>query len=236
MPSFAGAVRWHDVKHPHLDRFTLGRMQNPVRGLLHGSAALFAAVGCVLIVLAAPTWPSRIAVLAFGLTMIALFATSSLYHSVPWSERWKRRMQRADHSMIAIFIAGTYTPVAVIGLDGVWSVVSLLGAWLIALVVTGQQILFPRDKNTFGIAMMTTLGWLAIFVMWPFAQKAGVTPVLWFAVGGVLYTIGMVMLVTGRPRLWPRVFSYHEMFHVLVVIATALHFTAMWRYVVPLAA
>lgn len=211
-------------------------MQNPVRGFLHGAAAVLAAVGCVLIVLAAPTWPSRIAVLAFGLTMIALFATSSLYHSVPWSQIWKKRMQRADHSMIAIFIAGTYTPIAVIGLEGWWSVVSLVGAWLIALVVAGQQILFPREKNTFGIAMMTTLGWLAIFVMWPFAQKAGLTPVLWFAVGGVLYTIGMVMLVTNRPRLWPRVFSYHEAFHVLVVVATALHFTAIWRYVVPLAA
>lgn len=211
-------------------------MQNPVRGFLHGAAAVLAAVGCVLIVLAAPTWPSRIAVLAFGLTMIALFATSSLYHSVPWSQIWKKRMQRADHSMIAIFIAGTYTPIAVIGLDGWWSVVSLVGAWLIALVVAGQQILFPRERNTFGIAMMTTLGWLAIFVMWPFAQRAGITPVLWFAVGGVLYTIGMVMLVTNRPRLWPRVFSYHEAFHVLVVVATALHFTAIWRYVVPLAA
>lgn len=211
-------------------------MQNPVRGFLHGSAALLAVAGCVFIVLAAPTWPSRFAVLAFGVTMVALFATSSLYHSIPWSERWKKRMQRADHSMIAIFIAGTYTPVAVIGLDGAWSVISLVGAWIIALVVTGQQILFPREKNTFGIAMMTTLGWLAIFVMWPFAQKAGFTPVVWFAVGGVLYTVGMVMLVTRRPRLWPRVFSYHEVFHILVVAATALHFTAVWRYVVPLAA
>jgi hemolysin III len=211
-------------------------MQNPVRGFLHGAAAVLAVAGCVFIVLQAPTWPSRFAVLAFGLTMVALFTTSSLYHSVPWSEIWKRRMQRADHSMIAIFIAGTYTPIAVIGLDGAWSVISLIGAWVIALVVAGQQILFPLERNTFGIAMMTTLGWLAILVMWPFAQKAGLTPVVWFAVGGVLYTVGMVMLVTNRPRLWPRVFSYHEVFHVLVVIATAVHFTAVWRYVVPLAA
>lgn len=210
-------------------------MQNPVRGLLHGSAALLAVVACVVLVVAAPTWPSRFAALAFGLTMIALFTTSSLYHSIPWSEIWKKRMQRADHSMIAIFIAGSYTPIAVIALDGAWSVVSLLAAWVIALIVAGQQILFPVEKNTFGIAMMTTLGWLGMFVMWPFAQKAGIAPVVWLAVGGVLYTVGMVMLVTQRPRLWPRVFSYHEAFHVLVVIATALHFVAIWRYVIPLA-
>jgi hemolysin III len=210
-------------------------MQNPVRGFLHGSAALLAVVACVVLVVAAPTWPSRFAALAFGLTMIALFTTSSLYHSIPWSEIWKKRMQRADHSMIAIFIAGSYTPIAVIALDGAWSVVSLLAAWVIALIVAGQQILFPVEKNTFGIAMMTTLGWLGMFVMWPFAQKAGIAPVAWLAVGGVLYTVGMVMLVTQRPRLWPRVFSYHEAFHVLVVIATALHFVAIWRYVIPLA-
>ena len=211
-------------------------MQNPVRGFLHGSAALLAIAGCVLLVVAAPTWPSRIAVLAFGVTMVALFTTSSLYHSIPWSDIWKKRMQRVDHAMIAVFIAGSYTPIAVIALEGWFSVISLVGAWTIAAVGAGQQAFFPREKNTFGIALTTTLGWMALFIMWPFAESAGVAAVAWFAMGGVLYTVGMVMLVTGRPQLWPRIFSYHEAFHVLVVIGSVLHFTATWRYVIPLAA
>lgn len=211
-------------------------MQNPVRGFLHGGSAVLAAAGTIFMLVHAPSWPSRLALAAFGIGLVALYTTSSLYHSIPWRQVWKRRMQRADHAMIFVLIAGTYTPVSAIALDGTLSVISLVGAWGIAAVGIGQQLLFPRDRNTFGIALMTTLGWLALFIMWPFASNAGIAAVAWFAAGGVLYTVGMVMLVTQRPRLWPRVFSYHEAFHVLVVTASVLHFTATWRYVVPLAA
>jgi hemolysin III len=83
---------------------------------------------------------------------------------------------------------------------------------------------------------MTTMGWLAVFIMIPFFRRAGAGAALLMALGGVLYTVGMVFLVTNKPRLWPRVFSYHELFHVMVVAATSLHFAATWRYVVPLAA
>lgn len=211
-------------------------MQNPVRGFLHGSAAVLALVGTGFLLFKAPTWPSRIAVLVFGLGLMGLYTTSSLYHSVPWREVWKNRMRRADHSMIFVLIAASYTPVAAIALDGPLAVLSLIGAWTIAAVGILQQIFLPVEKNTFGIALMTTLGWLALFIMWPFASAAGIAAVAWFAGGGIVYTIGMVLVVTQRPRLWPRVFSYHEVFHIFVVAASVLHFTATWRYVVPLAA
>ena len=74
-------------------RWTLGRMQNPVRGFLHGSAAAAGFVGTIFLLLHAPNWPVRAAVLVFGLAMMALYTTSSLYHSIPWRERWKKRMQ-----------------------------------------------------------------------------------------------------------------------------------------------
>jgi hemolysin III len=217
------------------ERARIGRMQNPVRGLLHGFAAVAAVAGTVFLAAHAAGWPNRIAVIVFGLGMVALYTTSSLYHAVPWRAEWKRRMQRLDHSMIFVLIAATYTPVSVIALDGVVSVVSLAGAWAIAAVGIAQQAFAPRERNTFGIALMTTLGWMAVFVMWPLAQTVGIAPVLWFAAGGVLYTVGMVLVVTQRPRLWPRVFSYHEVFHVLVVLASVLHFAATYRYLAPLA-
>ena len=224
------------VEVPTAERLTLGRMQNPVRGFLHGIAALLALLGTVLLLLRAPSWPSRFALTVFGIGLVGLYTTSSLYHSIPWRQVWKKRMQRADHSMIFVLIAATYTPISAIALDGVLSVVSLVGAWGIAIVGIAQQVLFPREANTFGIALMTTLGWLALFIMWPFAAKAGIAAVVWFAIGGIIYTAGMIMLVTERPSLWPRVFSYHEAFHVMVVTASLVHFTATMRYVVPLAA
>src|SRR5690606_31562860 len=125
---------------------------------------------------------------------------------------WKRRMQRADHSMIYVLVASTYTPIAVAALEGWLRVAVLVSVWGLAAIGIAQQALFPREKNTFSVALSTTLGWLAVVIMWPVAHSAGPVTVALLALGGVLYTVGMVMLVTNRPRLWPRVFSYHEMF------------------------
>lgn len=216
-----------------LDRATLGKMQNPVRGFLHGGAAVAAVIGGVLLVFRANGWPGRIALIVFAAGLVALYTTSSLYHSIPWRELWKKRMQRLDHSMIFVLIAASYTPAATFALDGIWRWGTLGLVWTVALVGIGQQGFFPRERNTFGIALMTVLGWAAVALMIPVARSAGVGAVALLTAGGILYTVGMVIVVTGRPRLWPRVFSAHEVFHVLVVAASALHFTATWRYLIP---
>ncbi len=150
--------------------------------------------------------------------------------------KWKWRMRRLDHSMIFVLIAGTYTPISWIALDGWLRVATLVVIWTIALVGIGQQVFFARERSSFAIALMTTMGWLAVFIMIPFFHRAGAGAATLMALGGILYTVGMVFLVTNKPRLWPRIFSYHELFHVMVVAATSLHFVATWRYVVPLAA
>lgn len=210
-------------------------MQHPVRGFLHGAAALAGLIGAIALVARIPTLGGKIAAAVFGLGMVALYTTSSLYHSFPWQEIWHRRMQRLDHAMIFVLIAGTYTPIAWIALDGWLRATTLVVVWTIATVGIAQQGFFPRPRNTFGIALMTTMGWLAVFIMVPFARRVGMAAVALMAIGGILYTVGMIFLVTNRPRLWPRVFSYHELFHVMVVAATGTHFWATWRYVAPLA-
>lgn len=217
-------------------RWTLGKMQNPVRGFLHGAAAVAGVAGTVLLMVHAPAWPIRLASLVFGLGIVALYATSALYHSIPWRRVWKRRMQRLDHSMIYILIAATFTPVTMAVLDAPLQWVGLATVWAIAAGGVLQKALFPKVPRWFSIALSTTLGWLGLFLIWPLLDRLGVAALVLVLVGGVLYTMGMVFLVTNRPRLWPRVFSYHEVFHVLVVSATSIHFLAVWRYVVPAAA
>lgn len=204
-------------------------MHNPVRGLLDATAAVFAIVGGFLLFIEASSAATRTAVIVFALGLVALYTTSSLYHSIPWSEPWKRRMQRTDHSMIFVLIAASYTPVAVLATSGWTRVALLVVAWGITAVGVGQQVFFPVDRNTFGITLMTTLGWIGLIMLPSVARTAGVSAVMLLLAGGVLYTAGMVMLVTRRPRLWPRVFSYHEAFHVLVVAASTLHFTSIYR-------
>jgi hemolysin III len=211
-------------------------MQNPVRGFLHGSAALVAVIGAVLLVAKASSLSGRIALAVYGLGLVALYTTSSLYHSVPWRERWKRRMRRLDHAMIFVLIASTFTPIGVVVLDGWMRVVSVSVAWSITAVGVGHHLLVRRQRFHLSIGLMVTMGWLSLALMVPLARRVGIAIVVLIAIGGVVYTVGMVIVVTQRPRLWPRVFSSHELFHVLVVTASAVHFAAIYRYVVPLTA
>ena len=217
--------------HENLRRWTLGKMQNPVRGFLHGTAAVVSLVGMVFLILRASSWPGRVGAIVFGLGLLGLYTTSSLYHSIPWREVWKRRMQRLDHSMIFVLIAATYTPIAVVILDGWmrWLVLAL--AWGIALVGILNRLFASMERHAFSFALMVILGWISIPIMFPLAARAGTAAVVLMAVGGVLYTVGMVFKVTRWPRLWPRVFSAHELFHVFVVAASAVHWTATSRYV-----
>lgn len=216
-------------------RVTLGKMQNPVRGFLHGTAAVVSVIGTVFLVIHARTGLSRFAALVFGLGLISLYTTSSLYHAVPWREKWKLRMQRVDHAMILVLIASSYTPVAAIGLDGWLRWVTLAVVWTIALTGISHLLFARRVRFRLSIVLMATLGWMSVFIIWPLARRAGMAAVILIAAGGLLYTLGMVLLVKNRPRLWPRVFSYHEVFHIFVIAASVLHFTATYRYVLPLA-
>ncbi len=217
------------------DRITLGRMQNPVRGFLHGTAAVVALLGTIFLVVATTSVAGRIAMIVYGLGLLGLYTTSSLYHAVPWRESWKLRMRRLDHAMIFVLIAATFTPVGVIVLDGWMRSVSLSVAWGTALIGFLHHMFVRNQRFHLSIGMMVTLGWLSLFLMYPLAQRAGIALVVLVAVGGIIYTIGMVIVVTQRPRLWPRVFSSHELFHVLVVTASAVHFAAIHRFVAPLA-
>lgn len=211
-------------------------MQNPVRGFLHGAAAIAAVVGTIYLAVVSPTTSVRIGSIIFGLAMVALYTTSSLYHVVPWSHIWKKRMQRLDHTMILVLIAGTYTPVAIVALDG-WLQWVVLGiAWGAVAIGALQHTLFPRDGQVFSMALGITMGWLGIVIGWKFVESLGWTAAMLGLVGGLIYTTGVVVIATNRPRLWPRVFSYHELFHVMVVTATSIHYVMVTKYVLPLAA
>ena len=219
-----------------MHRWTLGRLQNPIRFILHGGAAIAALVGTVYLFSIAPNWGTRVGAVVFGLAMVALYTTSSLYHGVPWTEAWKKRMQRLDHTMILVLIAGTYTPVTIVALDG-WLQWLVLGvAWGTVAIGAAQHTFFPRESQAFSMALGITMGWLGLLIGWKFVIELGWTAAFLGLAGGAIYTIGVVIIATNRPRLWPRVFSYHELFHVMVVTATSIHFVMVSRYVLPLGA
>ena len=214
------------------ERMRLGKMTHPVRGFMDAFAAAVSLVGALVLLLLTDgsAW-QRLSLFAFGLSLVAMFTTSSLYHSIPWGEVWKMRMQRLDHTMIYVLVAGTYTPIAAIVLDGWMRWGTLAVQWGIVVFGAVHKVISKTPKHWLSVALATTQGWLALFLFWPLAKRLPWTALMLMGIGGVLYTVGMVFLVTGRPRLWPRVFSYHEVFHVLVIAAAAVHFSMIAGWV-----
>lgn len=216
------------------DRVKLGRMLNPVRGFIDIGAASLALIGIVALIIAGAGNLSRqLALLVYGLTIVALYTVSSLYHSIPWRERWKHRMQRLDHAMIYVLIAGSYTPIAVVVLSGWLRVVTLAAIWGITAFGVIQKFALPRIRTWFAVTLTTTQGWLALLLLIPLSQLLPWPAIALTLSGGALYTIGMIFLVTQRPQLWPRVFSYHEAMHVFVVGGSLLHWIMTMRYIAP---
>ena len=142
-------------------RLTLGRMQNPVRGILHGTAAILAIIGTSFLVARVSSTPGRIAMVVYGLGLLALYSTSSLYHSIPWQEHWRRRMQRLDHAMIFVLIwmvfyygkAGVFSDIALIfNIVLIFGVLASLGAVLgILLLSLSLLLLQPWLAAEFGL-------------------------------------------------------------------------------------
>lgn len=221
-----------DIRHSQMDRITLGPIQNPVRAFLCGGGAMMAALGAVLL------WhegagdrPRQIALVLFALSLICLLGVSALYHGVKWPhEAHKRRMQRLDHSMIYVLIAGTYTPIAALALDG-WLRAAVLGAvWGIAAVGIAQKVFAPGVRKRYSVGLQIAQGWLILLCIVPLSERLPSGALTLISTGGLVYTVGAIAYVTHRPRLWPRVFSYHEVFHVCVVAGASLHYAAVLLY------
>src|ERR671916_409903 len=161
-------------------------------------------------------------------TICGLFGVSALYHRRRWSPRGWKRMKRLDHSMIFLFIAGTYTPFALLAVDqptGYWV---LAGVWAGALAGVFLKLTWPTAPRWVGVPLYIGLGWVAVFILTDILHIAGVTSLVLLAVGGVLYTLGGVAYAVKKPNPWPGVFGYHEVFHAMTVVAAICHYIAVY--------
>ncbi len=163
----------------------------------------------------------------------AMLTTSALYHRVHWSEVARRRMRHADHSMIFVCIAGTFTAVAGLSLPvtDAWIVLGLVFAASIAgIVMRFAWLEAPR----WAVAVpYIAAGWIAVGAMPEFFHYLGVAGFTLMMAGGLLYTVGAVVYACKRPDPWPRVYGYHEVFHSCVVVAAALHLSLIAFIVLP---
>ncbi len=208
------------------------RARPRARGWIHAySAIAAAAVGITLIVLAATT-VSTVAALActvYAVTVIGLFSISATYHRHTWaSGRARTWMKRADHSMIFVFIAGTYTPFAFLTLPPSSRMTVLIVVWAGALAGVVLKMCWPAAPRALGVPVYLALGWVAVFIIPDLLRGAGVAALVLLLIGGVLYSIGAVCYGTRRPTGWPETFGYHEFFHACVTAAAVCHCVAIW--------
>lgn len=217
-----------------MDRMTLGKMQNPIRGFLHGGAAVFSLIGLAILLIrsqgvTAAVWSS----VAFGGSLVAMYTVSALYHSTPWQAPWKARMQRLDHTMIFLVVAGTFTPIGVASLTGIALQAALWSVWGLAIVGIVLKTSLPKTATWLSLTIQLSMGWSALIWMPAIYRELGTAAIVLIAVGGLFYTIGVVIFTRRKPVLFRRTFSYHELFHVMVIVASICHFAAVYIYALP---
>jgi hemolysin III len=198
-----------------------------MRGWLHaGAAPLSLAAGIVLVALAA-TPAARLAAAVYAITALTLFATSAVYHLGRFSGRTHLLLRRLDHANIALLIAGTTTPFALLALEAGQGAVLLAIVWGGAVAGALLRVAWPGAPRALAAALYVALGWSAAYVIPGLFAGAGTAAAVLVIVGGGLYSLGGLVYALRRPDPLPRVFGYHEVFHGLTVCAFAVQCVAV---------
>lgn len=198
-----------------------------LRGVLHQWGAVCAAGAGLVLVAMAPRGRPTLAAAIYGLSLFTLFLISALYHRITWTPVARARMRRLDHASIFLLIAGTYTPMAMVGLPPEVGDTLLLWIWAGAFLGIAQSVFWVSAPKAVSAALAVAVGWTLV----PYFNEAlaalGALTMTLVLLGGVAYTLGALAYALKRPNPRPGVFGYHEVFHFLTLVAAVLHFAAV---------
>ena len=200
-----------------------------LRGRLHLVAALASVLGLVVLLRVADTGLAHAAAWVYGIAAVLLYLSSGVYHVFTQSPRAMQVMQRVDHSMIYVLIAGTFTPFGLLVLDGGWRWTSLIVMWSGALLGVVLTITAFHRYRKLVAALYIVLGWAGLLLLPPLVDRPALLAMV--VVGGSLYTVGAVLFALRWPVLSPRWFGYHEVWHALGVAAGAVLYLAAFELV-----
>jgi hemolysin III len=203
-----------------------------LRGVFHQWAFFVSLVAGGVLVALAPTGRAAAVGGVYATALAGMFGASALYHRVAWRPSLRPWFRRLDHSMIYVLIAGTCTPVTVLGLEGVLPVVVLAVVWGGAIAGVVLKLVWLGAPRRLAAAVYVALGWVGVILLPEVVRSAGIVAAALFVGGGLLYTAGAIVYARRRPDPRPAVFGFHEVFHVFVVAAAAAHFVAIAVFVV----
>lgn len=216
------------------------RVKPRARGWIHLVSAVVAFVAGVTLI--SVSWPlvahkagalagfeAGMSTFIYTVSVVGMFTISATYHRITWpSVATRIRMKRLDHAMIFVFIAGTYTPFAVLSMDADQRDLVLMIVWGGALAGVLLKVCWPTAPKWVGVPLYLLLGWVAAFYIAVIMHNAGVAAMVLLAVGGALYSIGAILYAFKWPDPWPATFGYHEFFHALTAIAAICQYIAIW--------
>lgn len=211
------------------------KFREPVSGLTHLFGALASILGMILLIqysISNRNILNIVVSIIFGISLILLYSASAIYHLTRASENVIKILRRIDHSMIYVLIAGTYTPICLIGLKGTLGLTFLISIWSLAIAGILLKIFWFNAPRWLYTLFYVLLGWLAVFAIYPLVKSITLSGVLWLIAGGISYTLGAALYATKWPKLNLKLFGFHEIFHIFVLIGSACHYWLVLRYLI----
>jgi hemolysin III len=206
------------------------RVREPFNAGSHLVGFLLAGLGTWYLLQAASGRAQHLAFGIYGATLLLLYGASSCYHGLPLGVNGLRRLRTLDHIAIYFLIAGTYTPVAAITLRDSGGPVLLAASWAIAAAGIPFKIRWLDAPVWISTGTYLGMGYLALVAVVPLAREVG-AGLGWLVAGGVAYTVGAIIYALERPDPLPGRFGHHGLWHLLVLVGSACHFTFIFLHV-----
>jgi hemolysin III len=214
---------------------SVAEVKPKLRGWMHLATAPLTLAGGIVLVILSPDATTRWGSALFSASALVLFTVSAIYHTGSWSPRVWTFLRRFDHANIFVLIAGSYTPLTLILLEGTQRTMLLTTVWTCALLGVLFRVFWTDAPRWLHTPIYIAMGWVAIVFLPDFAQGAserlggdiGTTVMVLIAAGGALYTLGGVVYGFQRPNPWPRWFGFHEVFHTFTILAFVTHYVGI---------
>lgn len=209
------------------------KLREPVNAITHLIGGAFGILGTILLLVKAlgnsKSETLIIGLLVFGLSMVALYFTSGIYHSVLGPKERILFMKKLDHSMIFVLIAGTYTPILLGVTNGRFRITMMLVIWILALSGILFRIFWINAPRWLYTSTYLIMGWISVIVIRNIYSYGGLRPVILLVAGGIFYSVGAVIYALKKPQI-NDLFGFHEIFHLFIIAGTLMHFLMIYLY------
>lgn len=204
-------------------------IREPINSLTHFIGMIAAISAIPFIILKSTTVLQVVSVSIFCLGLVGLYGTSSIYHGIKGSDKKLYGWRLADHIMIYVLIAATYTPICLLSLKGTLGIVLLSVIWVLTILGIVAKVLWVNMPRKLYTSLYVLLGWAAVFAIYPLYRSVGLIGVLLLVGGGLAYTFGAVIYAK-KPKFSILRFGFHEVFHLFIILGSILHFIMIYNY------